>query len=130
MGSALHGIYTDLIEASRQGDKDAPANCIHVLVREKGFSRFARETQALYKVFGVADLAAWQCGEKVYHELAPLSVKKIITGNGKASKADVAAALVQYVGAQEYPCDDESDAVAVGIAWLIQNGYIDNNQER
>ena len=34
--------------------------------------------------------------------------------------------LVQFVGEYNYECDDESDAVAVGIAWLIDNGMIDN----
>ena len=34
---------------------------------------------------------------------------------------EVADALEKYVGPQEYACDDWSDAVAVGIAWLIQN---------
>ena len=32
---------------------------VAVFVREKGFSRFPHETQALFKVVGVAD---WQCG--------------------------------------------------------------------
>lgn len=53
------------------------------------------------------------------------SVKKIVTGKGGASKATVAAHLERYVGAQEYATNDESDAVAVGIAFLIKEGYID-----
>lgn len=90
-----------------------------VLVREKGFSRFPRETQALFKVVGVSDLAAWRCGEMTFCEIAPTTVKKILTGSGKASKQDVADALLPYVGHQKYACDDESDAMAVGVAWLL-----------
>ena len=51
-------------------------------------------------------------------------MKKIITGNGNASKADVAATLEAFVGPQEYASDDESDATAVGVAWLLTNGHI------
>ena len=94
-----------------------------VFVRERGFSRFAAETQALYKVIGVADLTAWE-NELMYQEIAPVSVKKWLTGNAKAKKDAVAAALIEYVGQQSYACDDESDAVAGGIAWLLSKVYI------
>ena len=61
-------------------------------MREKGFSRFPYETQALFKVVGVADLTAWQKCRAVYEEIAPAAVKKLLVGSGKASKEDVAAA--------------------------------------
>ena len=48
-------------------------------MRERAFSRFPQETQALFKVVGIADMAAWTCAKT----------------------------------------DDESDAVAVGVAWLL-----------
>lgn len=91
---------------------------IAVFVREKGFSRFPHETQALFKAVGVADLAAWKTCQTEFVELAPTTVKKRLTGSGKASKEDVAVALERYVGKVTYATDDESDAVAVGIAWL------------
>lgn len=100
-----------------------------VLVRERGFFRFAAETQVLCKVIGVVDLYAWACGQKEFVEIAPKSVKKSVTGDASASKEDVAQWLEKYVGKQEYACDDESDAVAVGVAWLIQNGYIRSEAE-
>lgn len=52
-------------------------------------------------------------------------IKKLITGSGKASKEEVASALDQYVGKQNYAVSDESDAVAAGIAFLIQTGRIE-----
>ena len=76
------------------------------------------------KVIGVADLYAWAYG-KVFDEIAPTAVKKLVTGNASAKKEEVASALTKYVGQQDYACDDESDAVAVGVAWLIQKGLID-----
>ncbi len=48
----------------------------------------------------------------------------MITGSGKANKQDVADSLERYVGKVQYGTDDESDAVAVGIAWLIGEGYL------
>lgn len=86
-------------------------------MRERGFSRFAAETQALSKVVGVTDfIAAFIM--RSFEEIAPVSVKKTLTGNAKAKKDEVAAQLSKYVGDHSYACDDESDAVAVGIAWL------------
>ena len=61
-------------------------------MREKGFSRFPHETQALFKAVGVADLVAWQKCRAVYEEIAPAAVKKLLVGSGKASKEDVAVA--------------------------------------
>lgn len=75
----------------------------------------------LNKVVGVSDLYAWGFGNRVFQEIDPKTIKKLVTGNGLAEKQEVADALEKYVGPQEYACDDWSDAVAVGIAWLIQN---------
>lgn len=94
-----------------------------MFVREKGFSRFPHETQALFKVVGIADLAAWQKCRAVYEEIAPSAIKKLLTGSGKASKEDVAAASHRFIGEQVYQTDDESDAVAVGIVWLLQRYF-------
>lgn len=114
-GPILNSIYTEIQDWIAKAD---------VLVRERGFSRFRNETQALFKVVGVTDLAAWRVAGLSFREIAPTSVKKLLTGSGKASKEEVATALPQYVGPRTYACDDESDAVAVGIAWLLQNDYI------
>ena len=47
-------------------------------MRERAFSRFPQETQALFKVVGIADMAAWTCA--------------LLTGSGKAAKEEVARA--------------------------------------
>lgn len=65
---------------------------VAVFVREKGFSRFPHETQALFKVVGVADLAVWNKHRCAFVECAPSTVKKALTGSGKAGKAEVATA--------------------------------------
>lgn len=98
------------------------------LVREKAISNIATSAKTimvLNKVVGVADLYAWGFGERVFEEIDPKTVKKLVTGDGLADKATVAKALEKYVGQQTYRTDDWSDAVAVGIAWQLQNKMID-----
>ncbi len=82
-GEALAHIYDLLMELSVG---------IDVFVRERAFSRFPNETQALSKVIGIADLTARQSAGAEYEQLAPKAIKKLLVGDGKASKADVAAA--------------------------------------
>lgn len=76
----------------------------------------------LHKVVGVSDLYAWAERKAEFEEINPKTIKLLVAGKDDASKEDVAAALVNFVGEQTYTCDDESDAVAVGIAWLIRHG--------
>lgn len=100
-----------------------------VLVREQGFFKFPAETQVLCKVVGITDLYAWASNKAEFFEITPKSVKKSVVGKADATKSDVAEAQKLYVGEQKYACDDESDAVAVGVAWQIQNEYIDQKIE-
>ena len=81
--------------------------------------------RSLSKVVGLMDWMLWRCSDKEWYSIYPMTVKKLITGYGKAEKSDVAAGLEKYIGKQDYKCDDESDAAAVAIAWLIQNGQIE-----
>ncbi|MBP3653707.1 MAG: crossover junction endodeoxyribonuclease RuvC [Clostridia bacterium] len=106
------------------------ASDIDVFVRERAFSRFARETQALNKVVGIADLVAWQKDQAVFCEIAPTTVKKLLTGSGRSEKEAVAGALERYLGFQIYKTDDESDAAAVGVAWLLQEKLLGENRCR
>lgn len=106
---------------------------ISIIVKEGAFSHFVRDTAAIYKVHGLLDYLMWHYRRFVPEQLAATSIKKLITGKGNATKEEVEAALEPYVGKLSYAVDDESDATACVIAWLIINGYIDNlnpnNQE-
>ena len=77
----------------------------------------------------MADLYAWSYCSREFDEIPAVTVKKLITGNHLAEKDEVAAALEKFVGPYEYECDDESDAVAVGVAWLMSKGMIDDPNE-
>lgn len=97
-----------------------------VIVRERALDvqRKSHTIEILHKVVGVSDLYAWALGGRVFEEIHPKTIKKLVANDQLAEKNVVAAALEQFVGKYEYACDDESDAVAVGIAWLIQNDKI------
>lgn len=95
------------------------------VVRERAFSKFHRETQTLNKVVGVTDMLLWQSQETQFLELTPTQIKKAIGNHPRADKDQVAAGLIPYIGEHEYTTDDESDAVAVAIAFLIIEGYLD-----
>lgn len=107
--------------------KDYPD--IDVVVRERGFSRFTRTTQVLFEVVGVSDLKVYEgLGITKIEEIAPTTVKRLVAGDGKASKDDVAEGVREHlVPAQknyEFETDDVSDAIAVGISYMIQKGLL------
>lgn len=102
-----------------------------VLVREQALDkqsgpRASRVIEVIHKVVGVADLYAWGFGGREFKEVHPKRVKKLVANDQLAEKDVVAQSLAQFVGERDYACDDESDAVAVGIAWLIDQGMIDS----
>lgn len=95
------------------------------LVRETEIMKMKVPSErSLSKVVGLMDWAAWKHGLE-WNSIYPMTIKKLITGSGRAEKQEVADALEKFVGKQNYKCDDESDAAAVAIAWLIQNKQIE-----
>lgn len=107
--------------------KDIPDPEPVFFVREKGIhlTRSKATEGAIYEVVGVSNLWLWQY-KKEWFEINPQTVKLIITGDRNAEKNIVADHLKLYVGDHPYANDDESDATAVALAWLIQNGEIAN----
>jgi crossover junction endodeoxyribonuclease RuvC len=116
----------------------------------KGFDIIAREdfqgrsSQQNYPVF-----AAWLATERavtkfdlafdkyVYftesgrrkqsHGVSQSRAKTLVTGRGSASKDEVEQAVREITGyTGEFGRDDESDACCVALAYLIQDGYIDD----
>lgn len=128
-----HGqILAEIAKEFRSYLKEAPDA---ILVREEaldmvkqssyGGMKSSTTIKVLHKVIGVTDLYAWANDHGVFQELHPFTVKRALTGDHLADKKDVARVLPFYVGELEYACDDESDAVAVGVSWLIENQYIE-----
>jgi crossover junction endodeoxyribonuclease RuvC len=98
---------------------------IQLVVSEKGFSRHPRSTQILYMVHGVVKVLLAKYGHYDIMEITPTTVKKRVAGSGKAEKEDVANAVRKFLVHDIYfETDDESDAVAVGIAGLVEKGLL------
>lgn len=94
---------------------------VDTVVREKGVTRYNKATQALFRVVGIADYVAWETSELICEEVGITEAKKLITGDGRADKSDVATAVMQYLTAPvHFNVDDESDAVAVGVAYCLK----------
>lgn len=100
-----------------------------VVVREKGFSRFANTTQLLFRVVGVSDLIAFvEAGLKEVEEIPPTTVKTTVAGYSRADKQEVEEGvremLIDSQKNMEFYSDDESDAVAVALTWAIRKGVL------
>ena len=95
------------------------------VVKEGSFSNgFIKSTQALFKVVGVFELTTFLNGYEHFTDIAPNSVKKTVTGNGKAKK-DVVAKAVKEITGIETANDDESDAIAVLLAYCVDKKLIE-----
>ena len=118
-----------LVEIGRELARYIKQDVGAIIVREKALDiihHSAKTVEVLHKVVGVTDLYAWWLKQSEFEEVPVKTVKSLVANDQNAEKDQVAAALTQFVGEQQYDCDDESDAVAVGIAWLIMNKFIDS----
>lgn len=78
--------------------------------------RFPRSALKMAHARGAICLAAAQCDVPVL-DLPPATVKNAVAGNGRASKAQVQAAVQQLFGLSQPPTPvDVSDALAVAVA--------------
>jgi len=95
------------------------------VVMETGFSKHNKATQALYSVVGVVELVLFCNGLGIKKGYAPTTIKKTITGNGRATKEEVATEARQYLVSSQadfvFQSEDTSDALAVALAYAIEN---------
>jgi crossover junction endodeoxyribonuclease RuvC len=94
------------------------------IIREKGFSRFAAATQAIFKSIAMSDVVF-----KDYdiEEYSPTTVKKTIAGAGKSSKDDVESMVRELLELDEsykFESDDASDACGIVLTYLLKEGLI------
>ena len=102
---------------------------IRIAVREQPFVSSNHATEMIYRVVGCTELLLWQRKKMPFFEVSATHVKKVITGFGNADKYQVRDGLDKYIGRFTYNSNDESDAVGVGITWLVDNYYLDNLTE-
>jgi crossover junction endodeoxyribonuclease RuvC len=90
---------------------------VSFVAREAGFSRHIKSTQTLFKAYGVAEEFF---AENDLVEYAAATIKKVVTGNGKASKEEVEDAIRETLNLENYvfASDDESDAIGVALTLI------------
>lgn len=104
-----------------------------IVVREDFTSgRNKRATQTIFSAWAAADRALSAYGyqaEDLKPALSPPSVKKYVTGSGKAEKPEVAEGVRKYLrladGYKWRTGYDDSDACAVGLSYLLRENMID-----
>lgn len=94
---------------------------------------FGKNVQSMLKLGraqGVAIAAALACGLH-YEEYSPRRIKQSITGNGSASKEQVAAMLMQLLNMKEMPKYlDSTDGLAVAVCHYFSGGIGENNKSK
>ncbi|MBJ6364190.1 crossover junction endodeoxyribonuclease RuvC [Paenibacillus sp. GCM10012307] len=101
----------------------------HAIIRED-YLRPAnkRQGQAIYGAWAAVDTGLQRCGLQVTAEINATTVKRIVGGHGKAEKSEVADGvrrLLRLPADHTFTNYDESDAAAIVLAWLIEQGRID-----
>lgn len=86
------------------------------------FSKNAKTALSVAEARGIILLTAKIANLTVY-EYAPSEIKIAATGNGAASKRDVARMLEILLGSIPAGFDDESDAIAIALTGLVTNQY-------
>lgn len=95
---------------------------ITYVARELEFARFINAMRVLFKAYGVFEEFF---SNRDIVEYAVSSIKKVVTGNGKASKEEVEKAIRKELNIKKKSkSDDESDAIAVALMLITKNKLI------
>jgi crossover junction endodeoxyribonuclease RuvC len=124
-----HGLRAEIIEAwatmfiAKHAKKGFDA-----VVREDFQGRSSMQNHPVFSAWGACDKALHKFGLKfTAKSISQSAVKKAVVGVGKAEKHEVETAVRKLTGyTGEFACDDESDAAAIALAYLINEGLIEN----
>jgi len=97
------------------------------VIREDFISKNPGTQKAVYAVWHTVDCVLYRFGYMVTADVNQGAVKRILTGKGKAEKGDVEAEVRRLLRLRDdfkFGSDDESDACAVALAWLIREKKI------
>lgn len=105
-------------------EHQTPSKPYDVVLREKYSGKFGNHS--IFTAHAAVDRAMFDYGLSDSDKPIPQqSVKKLLLGKGRAEKAEVEAGVRELTGyTGVFNCDDESDAAAIGLAWLIREGYM------
>jgi crossover junction endodeoxyribonuclease RuvC len=119
------GVLTAPARAPAEARLAEIARCLRELVAEAAPDALAvedvfshvnvRSALALAQARGIVLAVAGMAGLPVF-SYAPASVKKAVTGRGRASKDQVARMVRVLIGLRRTPTSDAADALAVAIA--------------
>lgn len=112
------------------------AGTIDAITREKfirGGSK--RGTQLVFGAWASVDRALATYGYAIDEkdEIVASTAKRLVAGNGRASKDEVADGVIRMLGEgikddlytpRGRLLDDRADAIAIGLAWAIREGLI------
>lgn len=82
--------------------------------------REARGYSYVSMAIGVITMTAWEVLHIEPVKLQPSSVKKLVTGNGRAKKEEVADIVKEKFNITDNLADHITDSIAIGYAFLIQ----------
>ncbi|MEI4802012.1 crossover junction endodeoxyribonuclease RuvC [Bacillus sp. FJAT-51639] len=95
-----------------------------LIVREGFASKIPHTNYTVFSAWNAVDRALNDFGLKVDDSIGQASVKKKLLGKGRAEKEEVEAGVRRYVEWGEFKTSDESDACAIGLAYLLDKGII------
>lgn len=122
-----HGLRAEIVEAWAVGFiAQHYRKGFDAIVREDFVGRTSRQAHPVYSAWGSVDRALNKFALNfTTPAISQSAVKKAVVGVGKAEKHEVDEAVRRWTGYDgEFKVDDESDACAVALAYLIREGAI------
>jgi Holliday junction resolvasome RuvABC endonuclease subunit len=89
----------------------------NTLVLERCFTRFNLSTQQIFRVHGLVNYLFYEC-EQIYYP--PLTIKKSLTGSGKAKKIDIENCIRKTYPDIKFEDDNQADALAIGRTYFVK----------
>jgi crossover junction endodeoxyribonuclease RuvC len=91
------------------------------VIFERGFSRFARSTEAVFKVVGLVQYLFSE-QEQIFY--SPMTIKKIVAGAGNVKKDEVYRVVSKLYPQILMENFDQSDAVSVCVCHFKKTGVM------
>lgn len=101
-----------------------------LIVREGFASKIPHTNYTVFSAWNAVDRALNSFGLKVHDSIGQASVKKKLLGKGRAEKEEVEAGVRRFVEWDGFKTSDESDACAIGLAYLIDKGIITKEEAK
>lgn len=86
--------------------------------------REARGYSYVSMAIGVIQLVAWEVLRIEPVKLQPSTVKKLITGNGRAKKEEVADKIKEKFNITDNLADHITDAIAIGFSYVLKQSEV------